>query len=334
MNQESSIWWKIRFTSIFILLLSCHPSNQQNVMETNQIIEEGFIQTNGIELHYLDWGGSGQPLVLIHGLGDSPYIFEDIASSLKKDFKIIAYSRRGHGKSSTPDSGYDNSSLTSDLKLLLDSLKIEKANLLGWSMGGNEITEFAIRYPERTNKLIYLEAGYDYSEEAFKSILKSVPQSPFPDSMDLLSLNSYSKWYHNFWFADVEWNPTLEANIKASTHINSDNSITTIPNDSISKMLFESVMSYHREYEKIQAPALAIYTNQFFHLPLQNEKLIHAYQTLEKDIIKPWRQQNINRINTELKNVIIKEGLSGSHTSVIFISRDTLVKSITDFLLN
>lgn len=44
-------------------------------METNQIFEERFIQINGIKLHYLDWGGSGQPLVLVHGLGDSPYIF-------------------------------------------------------------------------------------------------------------------------------------------------------------------------------------------------------------------------------------------------------------------
>lgn len=53
-------------------------------MEKKPIYEESFIQRKGVKLHYLDWGGSGQPLVLIHGLGDSPYIFEDIASDLKK----------------------------------------------------------------------------------------------------------------------------------------------------------------------------------------------------------------------------------------------------------
>ena len=126
-----------------VFFSSCNPPLQkQNKMETKQIYREGYIQGNGVRLHYLDWGGSGPPLVLIHGLGDSPYIFSDMASSLKNNFRIIAYSRRDHCKSETVDSGYDNSILVSDLKCLLDSLKITKANLLGWSMGGNEITEF------------------------------------------------------------------------------------------------------------------------------------------------------------------------------------------------
>ena len=49
-----------------------------------------------------------------------------------------------------------NSTLVSDLKLPLDSLEIQKANLLGWSWAGNEITEFAIRHPERINKTYLL----------------------------------------------------------------------------------------------------------------------------------------------------------------------------------
>ena len=77
-------------------------------MGTKPIFQESFIQTNGIKLHYLDWGGSGQPLILIHGLGDSPYIFEDIASFLKNDFRIIAYSRRGHGTFSHAQDGRRN----------------------------------------------------------------------------------------------------------------------------------------------------------------------------------------------------------------------------------
>ena len=62
-------------------------------METKPLYREDFIQARGIKLHYLDWGGSGQPLILIHGLGDSPYIFQDLAASLRKNFRIIAYSR-------------------------------------------------------------------------------------------------------------------------------------------------------------------------------------------------------------------------------------------------
>ena len=73
-------------------------------------------------------------LVLIHGLGDSPYIFEDIALSLKKNFRIIAYPRRGHCPSAANDLPFDNFILVEDLKFLLGSLNIEIANLLGWSI--------------------------------------------------------------------------------------------------------------------------------------------------------------------------------------------------------
>lgn len=303
-------------------------------METKPIYQEGFIQGNEVKLQYLDWGGSGQPLVLIHGLGDSPYIFSDMASSLRNNFRIIAYSRRGHCKSEAIDSGYDNPMLVSDLKLLLDSLKISKANLLGWSMGGNEITEFAIRYPERTNKLIYFESGYDLSEDAFKKILKTIPQSPFPDNLNLRTLDIYRKWYHKFWFADVDWNSTLEANLKATTQVNPDRSVTTIPNDNISKKILKSAMSYHRDYKMIQAPVLAIYTKRFFVPPVNEENIVSLYEDMEKNIINPWRLSSMNRINAELKNVIIKEMPFGSHTSFIFLSRDSLIESINSFLLN
>jgi pimeloyl-ACP methyl ester carboxylesterase len=315
------------------LLISCLHSPHKYQMETLPFYKEDFILSDGIKLHYLDWGGSGQPLVLIHGLGDSPYIFEDIATDLKTNFRIIAYSKRGHCKSETTDLNFDNSTLVSDLKLLLDSLNINKANLLGWSMGGNEITEFAIRYPERTNKLIYLEAGYDLSEEAFKAILKTIPKSPFPDSTDLSSLNAYRKWYHSFWFPDIDWNPTLEANLKASTSINQDSSITTIPNDYISKMIFESAMNYHREYEKIHAPSLVIYTKTFFCPPDKDIELVRLYENMERDIINPWRLNNMKRIKKELKSATIKTVSNGSHTSFIFQSKEYLIELINLFLL-
>jgi pimeloyl-ACP methyl ester carboxylesterase len=324
---------KIILPGLFVLLISSQQY-YQNQMETRPPYKEDFIQGNGIKLQYLDWGGSGQPLILIHGLGDSPYLFEDIASSLKNNFRIIAYSKRGHCKSKITVTDYDNCALVSDLKLLVDSLKITKANLLGWSMGGNEITEFAIKYSERTNKLIYFEAGYDLSEEAFKNIIKTIPQSPFPAGSDLCSLDAYRKWYHKFWFSDVEWNSTLEANLKATTQVNPDSSITTLPDDSISKILLESAMSYHRDYKLIQAPALAIYTKQFFGPPVKDANVVSTYEEMEKNIISPWRMSNIARMKTELKNITIKQVPFGSHTSFIFLSKDSLIESINSFLLN
>ena len=328
---------KIKYLAILLCLcllsVSCQPTSKQKKVN-EETYTEHFIQGQTVKLHYLDWGGCGVPLVLIHGLGDSPFLFEELADSLKKRFRIIAYSKRGHCKSVTSDASYDNSTLVSDLKLLLDSLQIPKANLLGWSMGGNEITEFAIQYPERTNKLIYFEAGYDLSEKPFSVMLNAVRQSAFADSSDLVSVDAYRKWYHDFWFPDVDWNSTLESNLQASIQINPDSSISTIPNDEVSRITLQSAMSYHRNYDKVIAPALVLYTNSFFLAAKNDTTTTTIYDNLEQEIINPWRQSSMNRIKKEMKNATIKVMPKGSHVSFIFLSKDEIVKSINSFLLH
>ncbi len=323
---------RVVLSGLFVLFISCRQLQKPKQMGTESIYQEGFIQGNEFKLQYLDWGGSGQPLIL--GLGDSPFLFEDLAASLTTNFRIIAYARRGHCKSVTSDADYSNSTLVSDLKLLLDSLKIDKASLLGWSMGGNEITEFAIRYPERVNKLIYFEAGYDLSDVSFRDIMKTLPKSFLADNSDLRNLAAYRNWYHKFWFADMDWNSALEANLKATIKINPDSSVTTIPNDSIFKATLESAMSYHRDYSKIQSPALAIFTRKFFVPPVTDSNIVSVYDDMERRIIDPWRLSSMTQMKRELKNLSIKELTLGSHVSFIFLSRDPLVETMTAFLLN
>lgn len=317
---------------VCFLTVSCQQTSKQNQLN-EETYTEHFIHGQTVKLHYLDWGGSGEPLILIHGLGDSPFLFEELADALKEHFRIIAYSKRGHCKSEAFDSSYDNLTLVSDLKLLLDSLQISKANLLGWSMGGNEITEFAIQYPERTYALIYLEAGYDLSEDPWKAVLKALPKSPFGDSSDLVSMDAYRNWYHDFWFPDVAWNSILESNLKNTTHVNPDGSIRTIPDDEVSGITFQNAISYHRNYDKVSAPALVLYTNSFFQAAKGDSATAAIYDKLEKEIISPWRQSSINRIRNEKKNATIKVVSRGSHVSLIFLSKDEIVKSINSFLL-
>ena len=199
-------------------------------------------------------------------------------------------------------------------------------------MGGNEITEFAIRYPERTDKLIYLESGYDLSDGTFETIVKTVPVSPFPDKSDLVSLDAYRSWYHRFWCGDTEWNHVLESNLKASVTINSDSSVTVKPDDQISMAYLESIMGYKRDYAKIQAPALAIYTHSFFYPASDDKKITDSYDTLERTLIDPWRTNSINKIKSELKDLTVKFMPAGSHVSLIFLSRDSLISSLNTFL--
>src|SRR5213593_2257751 len=69
----------------------------------------GFITVNGVRLHYLDWGGKGETILFLHGLGDSAHIFDDIAPKFSDHFRVLALTRRGHGLSDKPQTGYETS---------------------------------------------------------------------------------------------------------------------------------------------------------------------------------------------------------------------------------
>src|SRR2546427_823490 len=159
-------------------------------------VKSRYVQVNGININYLDWGGTGPTLVLIHGLGDSPPIFDGLAPLLRDPFHVYAYARRGHGHSGAPDGPYDLATLTEDLKQLLDTLQIKRTSLLGWSMGGNEITRFAGLYPDRVRGLVYLESGYDFSDTTFLKGFEATIAAAGPDSSAVRSLDAFRDWWH------------------------------------------------------------------------------------------------------------------------------------------
>ena len=117
-----------------------------------------FVHVNGIRLHYLDWGGEGPTLIFLAGMGSSAYIFSKFAPRFKDKLRVLALTRRGHGDSDYPETGYDADTLTEDIRQFMDRLKVQKAILAGHSLAGVELTHFAATYPTRVEKLVYLEA--------------------------------------------------------------------------------------------------------------------------------------------------------------------------------
>lgn len=320
------------FLTYLLLAIACKIPRHNSTMVAQKKYMEGFVQSDKVKLHYMDWGGKGQILVLLSGLGDTPFLFENLAKGLSSHFRVIGYSRRSHYKSEAKEDKYDNQTLVADLKLLLDSLKIDKASLLGWSMGGNEITEFASLYPDRVAKLIYFEAGYDLSDGGFEELVNNIPKSYLPDNSVVHSLDNYRDWYHHFWFGDVEWNEALEANLRASVIVNANGSIATIPGNNIFTSTLREAMKYRRTYEKVKSPCLFIYSKPFFYPANNNPATVELYRNLEKNIAAPWRSKNRKRIETELPNATIVEAPGGTHTSFLFLSNGFLINTITSFL--
>ena len=116
-----------------------------------------------VELYYEDWG-QGQPVVLIHGWPLSHEMWEyQIGDLVDAGFRVIAYDRRGFGKSSKPYDGYDYDTLTDDLKALLDDLDLQDVTLVGFSMGGGEVVRYFSRHNgERVSKAVLIGSVTPY----------------------------------------------------------------------------------------------------------------------------------------------------------------------------
>ena len=97
-------------------------------------------------LYYTDWG-AGRPVILIHGWPLNADMWEYQASFLAEHgFRVIAYDRRGFGRSGKPWSGYDYDTLADDLAAIMDKLDLRDAALVGFSMGGGEVVRYLSRH--------------------------------------------------------------------------------------------------------------------------------------------------------------------------------------------
>jgi pimeloyl-ACP methyl ester carboxylesterase len=120
--------------------------------------KNGKQKANGVELYY-EISGSGPCLVLIEGLGVATWIWEKQTPELSKHFTILTYDNRGAGKSEKPAGPYSISMMADDLASLLDSLKISQAHILGISMGGFIAQDFALRYPQKVDRLVLVSTS-------------------------------------------------------------------------------------------------------------------------------------------------------------------------------
>jgi pimeloyl-ACP methyl ester carboxylesterase len=221
----------------------------------------GFVTVSpSVRLHYLDWGGTGEPLVFLAGLGNSAHSFDDFAPLFTDRFHVVALTRRGQGESSRPTGPYDISTLTEDIRVLLDSLHFAAVNLAGHSFAGQELTHFALTYPQRVRRLVYLDAAFDYVED--DSLLQQVKDSfpslpggpPSPSRQDCESPSTYSA------YADRVAGAHLPAGEIHYTFIRlPDGSCTRegLHQDSIQTQMMHG--NVRQEWDRLVVPRLAIF---------------------------------------------------------------------------
>ena len=153
-----------------------------------------FVQANGIKLHYLDWDGTGQPLVFLTGFGTPAETFDSIALGLRDRFHVYALTRRGLAPSDEPSRGYDLATLVADVVGFLDAKKLDRVHLVGHSLAGLEMTEFATRWPTRVLSLVYLDGIAD--PKSANEALQSDPLGGSPASGAVWT--QISRWWTQY----------------------------------------------------------------------------------------------------------------------------------------
>lgn len=127
------------------------------------------IKVNGINIYY-EIHGKGFPLVMISGIGaDVNWLPSEMLDSYSQNFKTIIFDNRGSGRTDKPDIPYSIQMMANDTIGLMDALNIEKAHIIGMSMGGFIAQEIAITYPERVEKLVLCSTNCGGSKQVLPS---------------------------------------------------------------------------------------------------------------------------------------------------------------------
>ena len=123
----------------------------------------GYAPVNGIKVYYEVYG-QGKPIVLLHG---AFYTIEmnwgQIIPELSKTRKVIAIEMQGHGHSPYSDRKLDIVTLASDVEQVMNYLKVDSADVAGFSMGGSVAYQFAVQFPKRLKKLVIISSTYKSS---------------------------------------------------------------------------------------------------------------------------------------------------------------------------
>ncbi|MFI5250116.1 MAG: alpha/beta fold hydrolase [Gemmatimonadales bacterium] len=206
----------------------------------------------GVRIEVLDWGGTGEPLVFLNGLGNTAHIFDDFAPRFTDRFHVLALTRRGWGASSHPPQSYSIPVLVDDVHAVLDSLHIARADFAGHSIAGQELTWLAAEYPARVGRLVYLDAAFDYHTHPAP---EGFPDPPAPGPADSASPGAalaYTRRMSNV--------ATPEGDFRATERFSpAGRFLGDATPPAISDSVYRSAKATAPPFVRVHGPVLAIY---------------------------------------------------------------------------
>jgi non-heme chloroperoxidase len=290
-----------------------------------------FVTVDGVRLHYLDWGGEGPALLFLHGLGDTPHIFDEFAPAFRDRFHVLGLTRRGHGRSDKPETGYDTDTLVEDVRKFLDAMKLERVVLAGHSVAGDELTAFAAKYPGRVEKLVYLDAAVRRS--AAREALEKVPRCLRPGAADVASYESFRAWLSKVGY----WGEAWEGNVREMMVLDARGAITSqaMP-AAVSRAIIQWSMAHDPDYAKVTAPALSFAAlgwsdradRYLKSLPEDERRRAYAFRD---EIFLPCQRKEVEHFRATVRNGRVVE-MPGTDHHCFIQHRDLVVREMRAFL--
>lgn len=273
--------------------------------------KQAFITANGIKMHYLDWGGTGDVVLLLAGFNNDAHIFDVVAPSFTDKFHVMGLTRRGFGETDRPAGGYDTATRVEDIRAFMDAQKITRAHLVGHSFAGDEMTLFATLYPRRVRKMVYLDAAYDRRKDF--SCVNDQPGGGLPPTFlrmigEALNCPGWEK------IVASGMPPPEMVNVRVST--------------------IRAATQFQPNYTKIKAPALAIYADADLpqrggKLDEETEKKLNAWW---KEKQAPIKRASIEQFRKEMKKGEVVEIKGAPHYVFVGPYKDQVIKLTRDFL--
>ena len=273
--------------------------------------KSAFATANGIKMNYLDWGGTGDVVILLAGLGNDAHVFDDIAPSFTDKFHVIGLTRRGFGETDRPAAGYDTATRVEDIRAFMDAQKITRAHLVGHSLAGDEMTQFAAMYPQRVMKMVYLDAAYDRTK--YFTCANDQPGGLPASYLRIVGEALNCLGWEKITVADMP--PPDMVNVQVST--------------------MRSAMKFHPDYKTITAPSLAIYADPDLpqtagKLDEETQKKLDAWW---KEKQAPIARTSIEQFRKEMKRGQVLEIKGATHYVFVGPYKEQVIKATREFLL-
>lgn len=305
-------------TAFLLLPANCCVAEQKHGDEDSREAIQLISLRPGITLEVVDWGGTGETMVFLAGLGHTAHVFDEFAPRFTNEYRVIGITRRGFGASTLAETGYCLDTLVDDIRLVIDSLRLGTVILVGHSLGGDEMTALALKHPDKLKNLIYLDGPYDRVTTKDSLSKYSVPEmdSPEPTPAELKSPEGY-RWFYE----RVNGVKMPVSEISAMFDWKDDGSFggTTTPGW-VYGQIMESLGN--PVYDRITLPALAIYGVEYPIEELfidfnQADSAIQSLMRARYEATKRLAALSRRRFRKRMKNARVVEIYGAGHSLYI-----------------